>query len=210
MTALPTSADFPDGTPADKAKIRALLDGLIERGLQGMDTSLTGKGGRFIVVKADGSAIYVYDGTQVLSFLNGSIDGFGLRDGFMKIRPLSVGTAGGTANKVIDTADATEGWDVLEGSAALLTLNANVNASGFALSNLRTAGLSLLWLRIAQDGTGGRLLGGGSTVSSIFDAASHEFPVAVSMPAGASAWVELQGKKVDSGKVRWREIDRSA
>ncbi len=209
MTALPTSADFPDGTPADKSKIRDLLDGLIERGLQGMDTSLAGKGGRFVVIKSNASGLYVYDGTAALSFLDGTIDGFGLRDGFMKIRALSVGT-GGSAGKVIDTVDTTQGWDVKEGSAALLTLGGNINSGGLALSNLRTAGLSLLFLRIAQDGTGGRLLGGGSTVSTIFDAASHEFPVAVTMPAGASAWVDLQGKKVDSGKVRWREIDRSA
>lgn len=209
MTAYPDeNAAFPDGTPADKALARQLGAAARER-TASMDTAFTGKKGRLYKVKEDETGPATADGTEPFRFAGAPVDEFGLRDGFMTVRALSVGT-GGSAGKVIDTVDTTEGWDVKEGSAALLTLGGNVNSGGLVLSNLRTSGLSLLFLRIAQDGTGGRLLGGGSTVSTIFDSGSHEFPVPVTMPAGASAWVDLQGKKVDSGKVRWREIDRSA
>lgn len=207
MTDFPVDSDFADGVDKPPGKLRDLINATRERILT-LTGVYTGKANRLVKVRAAADGIDVIDGTEPIAGVDAPFEGLKLRDGFLEIRALSVGTAG-LAGKVVDTTLGTEGWVVTRGVAALLTLGGNLNANGLTMTGMRTAGLSLYYLRIAQDGTGGRQINSGTSVGALFPTATHEFPLAVVLPTAASAWVDLQGKRVNSGKIRWTEIDRS-
>lgn len=183
MTALPTAADFPTNSPAPKAKQQQLLDALNER-----FPSYAPTASRVAVANPGGSSLVSASAANPASFGGGEVSDFVTRHGFF-----GVGTYGVVSNSVA--------LSVLDGVLLSVTLNASVNADGFSLSDLGSSGWSgLLW--ISQDGTGGRTIGGGSTVNAGFPSASFDFcGYTIALPSAASKSVVCLMLYRGTGKV---------
>lgn len=192
MTAFPLSSDFADNIPTEKSKQRALIDATVERAGT-LPASYSGFENSLVQVKADGSGLYPVQGTSSLDLFGAIIANFSVLYSSMEIR----------ASSPVSNAVA---LDYEDGTVHVVTLNANVSSNGFTFSSLPGSKLSGGLIIIVQDGTGGRTIGGGSTVNAGFSSSNFDFGgITVNLPSAANKEVWCSWAYRGTGKVQIRE-----
>lgn len=92
------------------------------------------------------------------------------------------------------------------GQGIVITLTSSIASNGVTFANLPSGKITGGLIIIVQDGTGGRTIGGGSTVNAGFSSSNFDFGgINIALPSAANKEVWCSWGYKGSGKVQIRE-----
>ena len=189
MTDFPPVENWVDGVPHPATDIADLINATDER-VGTLPSDYTGKASAVIAVSASASGPEPMTSSSIADFKNGySVQQTIRTFSFDRTQPaISSGAVAinGAIGRFFD-----------------VSLTANVNATAITESGFPSSGRVDWELRLKQDATGGRTVGGGTDVAEGFSDATFDFGVdSIELPTAASSWVCLHFTRYNTGE-KW-------
>lgn len=182
----------PDGVEPDKADFRANFEA-IRLKIDELEEDWTGKAGVPVVGNAAETSAKAVATSQSVNWLGAILRNFGVL--FSTFEPAPYSPVGNAV-----------ALDFQLGQGIIVTLTSSIDANGVTFANLPSGKIAGGLIIIVQDGTGGRTIGGGSTVNAGFSSSNFDFGgINIALPSAANKEVWCSWGYKGSGKVQIRE-----